>query len=389
MKLPINPLLYLVSLGSVGGMVMSGLQLNRDNQEYQRREKGLADEMKGFRNRAQKASTAGGRWNYRTKGFWTQLSTANFTGKVEEKKIETKAQPQEKKSEAKHIDLNDILHIVCIAFAGDTTGVVVNYTATVEVPEEFKPAAPTTPARSSIPKGRRGSVTLPRVPTQSVTQSPPHHLHVGEHLWKPYEYVFVKAVATDASAVMFELRADKLKDKDGKYPTQELEKNVLGLPQDVLAGLRSGGKVSGPNATNGAGDPPPPPPSNVWRDTPETEMDARGNVNVNRKDSAWLRDHGQDVFNREISVGDYSAGSGENKVRGIQVRKLSSRVRQFGLQEGDVVVSINNVPVSGIANAKRIGQRFYNQGVRSFKVGLLRRGEQTFLTYNVEDERKR
>ena len=46
MKLPINPLLHLISLGAVGGMVMAGLQLKEHGAEFKRFDGGQVKEVK-------------------------------------------------------------------------------------------------------------------------------------------------------------------------------------------------------------------------------------------------------------------------------------------------------------------------------------------------------
>ena len=98
-------------------------------------------------------------------------------------------------------------------------------------------------------------------------------------------------------------------------------------------------------------------------------------------------DNGSQIFNEDVQMRDYSAGRGEHKIRGIQLRKLGSRVRHFGAQEGDVIISINNEPVRGMARGRRVARRLYNRGVRSFRVGFMRRGNRMFLTFHMKKGR--
>ena len=59
-------------------------------------------------------------------------------------------------------------------------------------------------------------------------------------------------------------------------------------------------------------------------------------------------------------------------------------MRKYGVSEDDVIVSINGVKVSGMANAKKVAQRLYKRGVRHFKAEILRRGRIIFRTYTFE-----
>jgi hypothetical protein len=399
MKLPINPLLHLISLGAVGGMVMAGLQLRDNAKAYDVRRGQIKKDVDTLYGKSKNGRKGSGGWNYRKSAsqsgqsdnpFWFQLQDANFTGKVkvDPKAVEEGSKDEEVKKTPGVIDLDDILHVIAIAHGNGLNGAVVKYTATVEVPEEFKRSTGGIALRS-IPAGRRKRSESPRIPTQQVGSSPPHHMKVGDSLWPPYSHVFLHGIAKDASEVDFELRVHaKVEGQDKKNPIQTLLKNQLGLPADILKSLvnsPSKGSGDGKSSKQGA-ETKDPADSYLWVDQPTTFVDRRGNVNISKKDSKWLGRDGGQIFNEDVHMRDYSAGSGNHKVRGIQLRKLSSRVRQFGAQEGDVVISINNQPVKGMAAAKRLGRRFYNKGVRSFRIEILRRGERQFLSYHMNKD---
>jgi hypothetical protein len=400
MKLPINPLLHLISLGAVGGMVMAGLQLQENAKAYDSHRGQVKKDVDSLYGKSKNGRKGSGGWNYRNSAsqtgqsdqpFWFQLKDANFTGKV---KIDPKTVVEETQEEVKKtpgvIDLNDILHVIAIAHGNGLNGAVVKYTATVEVPEEFKRSTAAIAVRS-IPAGRRKRSDAPRIPTQQVGSSPPHHMKVGDSLWPPYSHVFLHGIAQDASEVDFELRVHAKAEAEGedkKNPIQTLLKNQLGLPAEILKSLvkaPSKGSEDGKSDKKGV-ETKDPADSYQWVDQAATFVDRSGNVNISKKDSRWLSRDGGQIFNEDVHMRDYSAGSGTHKVRGIQLRKLSSRVRQFGAQEGDVVISINNQPVKGMAAAKRLGRRLHNKGVRSFRIEILRRGERQFLSYHMNKD---
>jgi len=397
MKLPINPFLHLLSLGAVGGMVMVGMQSMKDKDVYLGRRAELAKEIKTLRASSKTNQTGSDGWNYQVGAtragspsqFWMQLTDANFIGKVKVEDQPKVADPEaEEKKTPGVIDLNDILHVIAITYGDGLNGAVVNYTASVEVPEEFKSGPSSNVISNSIPEGRRRRSKAPRVPTRQVASSPPHHLKIGDHLWPPYEHVFLHGIATDASEVDFELRVATGKDPEKKNVVQTILKNQLGLPTEILKSLVKGAaKAKAGDAKKDVKKAKDEAADYKWIDQPTTFVDRRGNVNISRKDSRWLSREGGQIFNEDVHMRDYSAGSAKSKVQGVQLRKLSPRVTQFGAREGDVVIAINNEPVKGMAAAKRLGRRLYNKGVRSYRVEIMRRGERQTLYYHLDKDK--
>ena len=388
MKLPITPLLYLVSLASLGGIGHAVYQYSDKTNDYDAKARAkIKRENKKLKDQGIAAKDLNNeRWDYRKTWFWKQLADVNLTGKIE-KKDEPKKPEKEVETELKPeiVQLKDIVEVICISWAGDETGVVIKYTTDVEVPEN-EVVTPSTPSlKNTIPRGRqrgrRRSTPLP-APTQTIGQSPPHHVKVGEALWPKYNFVYLKSVAPDASLATFELRIDDKKDEKGAYPTQDVIKGTLDLPPEVLAKMRAGI----PLRTDDKGQPiPRKVERSDWVDTPTTTVSRRtGRVNVSRKDQEFLEKNGADVFTDDVHMRDYSGGSGKFKIRGVQFKKLSSRVRQFGVNEGDVLISINDQKVTGMANAKKVGRRLYNKGVRSFRAQILRQGRIITRTYSFK-----
>ena len=50
----------------------------------------------------------------------------------------------------------------------------------------------------------------------------------------------------------------------------------------------------------------------------------------------------------------------------------------------DPIISINGIPVTGMANAKKTGRRLYNKGVRTFRAEILRMGQVIERTYTFK-----
>ena len=382
MKLPITPLLYLVSVGSLGGIVHAVIQYTDKSGAYdQKAMNEIRRTNDNLRKQGQSTNVGDESWNYASEWFWYQFRDANFIGKVEEKKqIDIKtAKVEDPKPE--NLDLNTVFDLICITSAGHQTGVVIKYKTDVDVPEKFK-KQPSTTVMNTVPKGRRGRA-LPR-PIEVSLESPTHHLKIGEKLWPRFEHVVLKSVSADARSATFELQLPDQK-VEGKFPVKIIRKPVLGLPPGIAEKLMMAGN-GGEGRAGGLSDPalPDQVPNLTWVDTPETTVTRDGRVNVARKDQRFLEERGPEIFNQDVHMRDYSGGSGRHKVRGVEIRKLSNRVRQFGINVGDVIISINNVKITGMASAKKVGRRLYRKGVRNFRAEILRGGRIITRTYTFK-----
>lgn len=382
MKLPILPFLHLTSLGAVGGMVLSGLQLKDDMETFEVHRVGIRPALKAIPRVRPKPRP---RPDLEVQ-FWTTFSRANFTGRVEDQeKLGTGVTTVSPGTPTKVVQLDEVLQVIAISHGLGLNGAVVEYIATVEVPERYR----TDPGRpkilGSMPRNRRASQALANMQRQRVASPPPHHLKIGDSLWPPYDKFYLHSIAKDASLVEFKLRSVEPGDASADS-TQQLCAGMLSLSDDVHFELD---KARGKQTLNLAADVEKPGDAEAssrhkWVDRPHTFLDPRGNVNISRKDSRWMNEHGGQIFNEDVHMRDYSSGRGKTKVRGIQLRKLSSRVQQFGAHEGDVITSINNTPIKGMAQARRITRRLYGQGVRTFRLGVLRRGARIALYYYLD-----
>ena len=76
----------------------------------------------------------------------------------------------------------------------------------------------------------------------------------------------------------------------------------------------------------------------------------------------------------------------KSKVQGVSVRKLSQRVRGLGIREGDILISMNGTKVRNRLHAMREAKRQWRQGVRTFEMVFLRRGQETTITYELPNK---
>ena len=387
MKLPINPLLYLVSLGSLLGIVNEVYQQSADPSLIYNKAKQakIKSELEKLKREGESDLPNVDRWSYSNTTWWEQLAKVNFIGKVEKApELKTDEEPTEFEQKGEIIQLNTVIQVICIARGGDDTGVVVQYFTDVEVPED-KVVTPSTNVMSTIPAGRRNRADIPKATNAGTGPTPPHHINMGDKLWKPYDYVYLKGVTEDASSVIFELRIEDKKNDDGSYPSQPLYKNQLDLPVDVLEKLMAGGpKKTDKNGKTDETAVKPKIPDSVWQDFGKKTVIKNNNVHISERDRAFLEKNGHDVWTNDVTMQDYSGGRGKNKFRGVQVRKVSSRVSQFGVNKGDVLLSLNGIKIKGMAHGKRTGRRLYNDGVRTFRADVLRRGRIVNLTYHFK-----
>ena len=379
MKLPINPLLYLVSLAAVGGIGNSIFeQIGVSKIDSVEENKKIAEDCAEFLSDAGNLQPENAGERYSDRPAWELFRYANFTGKVEVIATDDPDLTKPEELPKDEVDLSIVIQLVCITVAGDASGVVLDYLQSVEVPEDQE-LAPRT-AERNIPRGRRGQSNIPVAPVSAPSLSPSHHVKVGEPLWPKYDYVYLKSVSADASAVTFELRIEDKKNQAGEYPSQEIRKSQLLVPGNLLGRIRGGDSSSGGTGT-GLTRTVSQPPEEQWEDPGPRTVVRDNQVTFSREDHAFLQSSGAEIFNEDVSMRDYSGGTGENKISGVQIRKISSRVSDFGLQAGDVVISLNGQPVEGMVSAKQLGRKLYNEGVRTYRAEILRRGQRTFVMY--------
>jgi len=381
MKLPINPLLYLVSLACGAGIVVNIMGTVKPRIPWDPKEAQIRSGVKAAIERGGKVLPDIGQWRYDASNpFWEQFKSANFTGYRPPEPVAV--DPVKKDDTLKGIpdvDLRQKLDVICISYGGDNTLAVIRYREAVEVPAKLRAPTPgpADVARPAMPAGRSRRASTAMVPQINSTV-PLDHVGLGESLWPPYQNFYLVEVADDARSVFFENRA---KDKvENKYPRQELPKNELGLPQDVVEKLlkvaRGTRSVTTEKTTPSKQSP------SQWQELPETKAIRENEWNVARKDLDYINQRGNKFIHEDVNLSDYSGGSGKNKVRGVSVRKLGHKARGLGINEGDILISLNGISVKNRAHAVREGKRLWRRGVRSFKAVFLRRGQEITITHH-------
>lgn len=358
MRIPLIPLLHTLSLAFAAGIGFT-IYAQTQGEDYRIVQKRIAKKMAILRVEGERQTPSTRRYDLEPlRGFF---ATVNLIGKVAGPPVVGPSVGTPSVDEAGAVTLGDIIRVVCIMRAGDITGAIVEYLdPDVQVPAEFV-RAPSPSIANSIPRGRRNQVTMPS--TAGSKFVPPHHVDLGGRLWPKYDFVHLVGVARNADSITFELRLDRFKDEQGNYERQTIAKQGLVGIQidrevDVTAGDRRQPVKDDPE----------------WTDLPAPIIHDR-QVTIQRDHLRYLDSRGIE----DIAVRKFSA----NGISGVEIHKLSSHARRFGLEWGDIVVSINDVPVKGVASIKRVGQRLHELGVRTFRIQLIRMGREITLRYKL------
>ncbi len=369
MRIPVIPLLYSVSAASLCGVAWNGYDTLSNTVDLRAEQTRIGNENRGLKKRGMAGVSRHLDWNYHGKEarwFWEQFAKVNLMGKAEEE-ITDSPGPTTIPPEPTAVDLTTLIELACIMHAGDNTGVVVRYLVDVDVPEALKPVAV---QLNTIPRGRRPNRSLEPV----VLSVPVHHLQIGQPLWPPFEYAVLSRVAADASMATFEIRIEEEKDEQGNYRTQTIRKTRL---------------VSVGNATGfGAGDSPPQGGRVASKSTSPTGAATEDWTDlaapVIRRQRYEITTRHMDYLGAKAIEHVTARSYDRPDVKGIEVRNLSSHAKKFGVNIGDVVLSLNGIPVKTLAGATRAGTRLHKKGVWNFRIVVLRRGREMTLTYAMK-----
>ncbi len=211
MKLPINPLFYLVSLVCAGGIVLNIMGTVKPENRWDPKEVEIRKRVKELVERGGKVLPDIGQWRYdATNPFWEQFKSANFTGYRPPEPVAVETTKKDDSLEgAPDVDLRQKIDVVCISYGGDYTRAVVQYRdPEVEVPKKNRAPVPGPGdvARPLVSGGRGRRAPAPLV-SQVTSTVPLHHVDLGDHLWKPFHNFYLVEVADDARSVFFENRA--------------------------------------------------------------------------------------------------------------------------------------------------------------------------------------
>lgn len=396
-KLPINPLLYLASIGLAGG---SGLLFYHTMTAPEpKRLQQITAESETLRQKGRERTPDDRRDDYTeaAKAWWLQLQEANFVGKLPPEPEEAKPSGPEPPKAATVTPVAELLDVVCILADAAGGGLcVVKYKETANVqppvkvarsaaapyagpsdtgarPEPIPAGQPAVAPKPGRPQAARPALAVPGA-TAGLGVALLHHLRIGDVLWPPYDDTALVRVEQDASAAYF---ARKGEAPEGTTGEEKVFRNELQLRQDVLEEL-----AQHPIVVPGAGRPARPEPSasaapaaapaGQWVDVGEHTRTVRpGHWHISRSDDRYLEENAQRIFNEDVTLQSYSSQSGN--VHGVRVAKISAQLERFGVQAGDVLLELNGVPVRSKAEALSIGKKQYQQGQRVFRARILNR----------------
>jgi len=206
--------------------------------------------------------------------------------------------------------------------------------------------------------------------------------HFESQLWPPFHDIQLVEVKAHARSAVFKRAGPPTADgKPGPDVTEELLVSALDLDPKVwevlqklnpadTSRLSSGGpKARAPNAQN-----------QTWEDVPETVV--RGHkVFISRKDQEVMQASPEAILDH-INVEPWR-GRLDPSLTGLRFANVDSNLARYGVEANDVLLSINDEAVSTLAQARVVGKRQYERGVRTFVGKFLtgdgRRIERTFL----------
>ena len=422
MRLPIPFVLYTAALGLfawAGWTVYGSLDLWKVETRTAATNKGRDDAVKLLA-RGKGRGPSVGDWNYGASNWWPQLKQVNLIGKLPERKP-TQAEIDEGKKPIEPVvdltPLEDIFELVSLVYdsKGDGTGanshVIIRYKteAGVEPPEWWvrentpptpvvrtaggprdlmaAPATAKTKRNGSRGLGNRGARNINRgkrgANLQQPTQMPSTSFTGGEilqklwvdaggdvrrssKLWGKYSHIQLVRVDPSAESAYFTRPQPKRK---GDKPTEgedaaeskgeQLFKTTTDISQDVMRAIL---KLQGREGETDKNRAKTPSNQNRWRDV-ETTTRFGNEFHIGRKDERSFRN--TDDFFANVYVDTYVSKS--SKLRGLSVRNIKPQIAQaYGVQTGDVLISVNNRKVSSKAQAVNMVKGDYKRGVRSF-----------------------
>ena len=260
-KLPIQPLLYLASLGLAAGSGWTFYQTMTQEKPPSAQE--IQDQTDKSLAAGRKETPDDRRDDYtpQTLSWWKNFQEVNWIGKVE-KPPEPTAKIEEKKPVTPaNIKAEEVVAVVCVVFdpKGESRCVVRYLKQDVQPPADLLPKASGAgsggwagPGDGARRAGNPGAAAAARAANQRANQrgarggmptfgaddgTPEHHLGINDQLWPPYDDFYLARVDEDAQTVYF-----KRKVNEGKAEDIDVEdtvyKNELQLDSDVLAQVR-------------------------------------------------------------------------------------------------------------------------------------------------------
>lgn len=419
MKFPINPLLYLGIVGLAGGGAMQFLETYKviKSPQQPRIEAANAKLTELVDAGMAKKVVAKGP-DYSDKRQWEHFKTANLIGKEPPPPPEvTKVEDKEPEVVEKPLTpLEEICSIAGLLYRGGNSRVVVRYLpdSGVQPPAEIVEAQRNASAAAAAPRSnlpQRGSAdrivrNSNRGSNRKSNRNPPpaargmptgagsaiegwvHIIKLEDTLWPPFENIRLARVDESGDYAEF-----VRKDKDGvEGDPEKFFPDTLGISQELLrqlaeledaAGVAGGGDAKLRTAQRGDGSGRSEASRSgqnnrqrVWQAGKETRR-VGNDYHIGTVDwNSWGKDPGA-ILNHEIGTRSYSKGG----VTGVQVTKVSSRMANYGVNGGDVIVAVNGQSVGSKAEAIRVGKQLHKRGVRNLEVTMLSRGRRVNRNY--------
>lgn len=412
MRLPVNFLLYLTSLGLLGqagyNFYLASPQLGAKKPEVFTTEgnKEAAELLKrGRRQDAGKATV-----DY-TKPIWARFKTANLTGKLPPPPKDPLDDKPPEPVKPVQTPLEDIIELVELWYESPSKGTA----GTTHITVRYKPEAQVQPPEdeqrrrqlarggevaggprdvSNIPAAqaperggnRRGRGPATPLPTAPASEEWVQYLTPGESLWGQYKHIKLVRVSEDAESAFFVREgAAAEQGSDAKPAEEELAKLATGLTMQVMKALAAADasrSAANPGAPAIAEPPRVAAPSNRWVDVEET-FRKDNNWNIGRKDLARFRN--ADDALAGVGLDDYVSKSGS--LRGVVIVNVDPKLSSYGFSPGEVILAVNGEPVKTRSEAINIGKKQYQRGTRTFTIRVLdTTGQIVERTYQAPDK---
>lgn len=437
MKLPVNAILYLASVGLLGVAALTFSQTFPE-QSQAARDKRHNRGINEARDLLAKAKSQGSRaerlWNYDNPWWKDQFLAPEIFGR--EKAVEKPPEDPQAIAAAEaatKVKIETLFELEAVVYdpgqgKGDLSHVILRYKDGLQVnpPDwyvrENRPAGSAVAPGDSVggapaAQGNRGNRGNPNqgggrlgrggsnpanpgaatsMPTttagsqylQRVWVAGDGAKHFDNKLWEPFNDIRLARVSSDARSAFFIRIAPPAKaGEPAEVPTEvEVFKRSIEMTNEDAAALakvlRSGspdrlnsGNVKAVAAAAGG----------IWTDDPSGETKKiDGRFNIGRKDETLFREN-PEVLMERVNAETYVSKTGGN-LRGVVLKNVDPTLAsRFGVQAGEVIIAVNGERVETKADAVATGKRQYNRGTRSFVVKFLSNGQELERIYQTPD----
>ena len=319
------------------------------------------------RNRKAPGESARNRhWQFEPREEWYVFRDANFIGRVPKKVVKKKEEENPKPVQPqRHDPIDQVVELKFLYGNEDKGFALVQYKNPVQAPMETVPSA-----ASSI-----------------------HLLSVGDPLYTPHANWQLQRVLPAERAVLFRWENGEIKDEEKLGLGQIEQDRWVDDPAKLKPFRREGGggsTAAGGGKARGSGKElrlAPIPKEAYTKDRP-VRLEANKWFIPEAERARWRKN--PDKLMAQVGLSPYSLPKGvsrrhEGQRSGLAISKLSPAMRQVGLEEGMILISLNGRPVTSKATLQRTARKLYDRGVRVFQARVLYYGREQTLTYRVDD----